>query len=154
MLSPYDQGWSHTYCVLLILTFKHCLHAQTSTKSVRLSSKSSVIAFHPIVWLATSRISNIGFTNPAYVILSTFTMYKSNIPFNCLKCTTLHFHSHIIRSISFIHYSIITGPFTQHTIERTGDRRLLVLKSHQGGCNHATNYKYKCSCIISQLLPI
>ena len=154
MLSPYDQGWSHTYSVFHIHTLKHSLHAQTSIKSVRVSTKSSAIAFHPIVWLVTFRNSNFGFTNPAYVILSTFTMNKSNLPLNCLKCTTLHFYSHIIRSISFIHYSIITGPFTQHTIERTGDRRLLVSKTHQGGCNHATNYKYQLSSFFSKLLSL
>ena len=115
---------------------------------------SKVFTIHPLVCLVIFKIPNFGFTNPAYVILSTFTMNKSNSPFNCLKCTIMLFSSHIIRSVSFIHYSIITGPFTQHTKERTGDRRLLVIKPHQGGCNHATKYKHQCSSFISKLLPI
>ena len=47
-----------------------------------------------------------------------------------------------------------TGSFTHNYNERTGDRRLLVSKQHQGGCNHATKYKYQCSSFISKLLPI
>ena len=47
-----------------------------------------------------------------------------------------------------------TGSFTQAHNEGTGDRRLLVRNTHQGGCNHATKYKYQYSRFFSELLLI
>ena len=64
------------------------------------------------------------------------------------ECTVLLLETRVLI------FNLLSGLFTQIINEGTGDRRLLVLTTHQGGCNHATKYKYKYRCISSKLSPI
>ena len=81
-------------------------------------------------------------------------MRIKNLTVFCTQCiiTQLCAHKTTLRII----FLIITKPgsFTHNYYERTGDRRLLVIKHHQGGCNHATKYKHQCSSFFSKLLSL
>ena len=80
---------------------------------------------------------------------------KPNFIFKLCKIfTSIHEYSKLLHKIRVFILNLLSGLFTQIINEETGDRRLLVLTTHQGGCNHATKYKYKYRCISSKLSPI
>jgi hypothetical protein len=77
-----------------------------------------------------------------------------SIPKFCTKYAILHLFADIYFQIKNLKPNLLTGLFTHIINGGTGDRRLLVLNTHQGGCNHATKYKYQYSRFFSELLPI